>query len=88
MLSQCYKADGGNLKFVGMDSDGIVYILLQGACVSCPSSSITLKNGIERMLMHWVPEVLEVQEVDENYAREWNQQEQKGAGSKSSESPK
>eukprot|EP00759_Apiculatamorpha_spiralis_P040253 PhF_6_TR38891/c0_g1_i1/m.58171/K22074/NFU1, HIRIP5; NFU1 iron-sulfur cluster scaffold homolog, mitochondrial len=70
------QGDGGNLKFVGFD-EGLVYVVLQGACVTCPSSQATLKNGIERMLMHWVPEVLEVQEVDEDFARHFMEEEKK-----------
>jgi Fe-S cluster biogenesis protein NfuA len=61
------RADGGNVRYVGMD-DGTVYVLLEGACKTCPSSGNTLKNGIERMLMHWIPEVVEVVEVDEDFA--------------------
>jgi hypothetical protein len=41
----------------GFDS-GIVLLQLQGSCSGCPSSAITLKSGIERMLMHWIPEVI------------------------------
>lgn len=60
------RGDGGNCRFSGFD-DGVVHVLLEGACKSCPSSGSTLKNGIERMLMHWIPEVLEVVEVDGDY---------------------
>jgi len=65
------QGDGGNLKFVGLSPEGLVFVVLQGACVGCPSSGATLKDGIERMLMHWVPEVVEVQEVDEDFATDW-----------------
>ena len=45
-------------QFVGFDEDsGIVSLRLRGACSGCPSSSATLKGGIENMLMHYVPEV-------------------------------
>eukprot|EP00755_Sulcionema_specki_P028168 Sspe_Gene.89335::Locus_61099_Transcript_1_1_Confidence_1.000_Length_956::g.89335::m.89335/K22074/NFU1, HIRIP5; NFU1 iron-sulfur cluster scaffold homolog, mitochondrial len=64
------QQDGGNIKYVGFD-DGVVLLLMQGACQSCPSSGATLKGGIERMLMHWIPEVLEVQEVEEDFAEEY-----------------
>lgn len=69
------KQDGGNLRFVGMEPDGMVYVVLEGACKSCPSSGHTLKNGIERMLMHWIPEVTEVEEVDEDFAEDFARQE-------------
>ena len=62
------RGDGGNVRYIGMEEDGSVYVLLEGACKSCPSSGATLKNGIERMLMHWIPEVTEVMEVDEDFA--------------------
>lgn len=61
------RADGGNVRFIDMD-DGTVFLLLEGACKSCPSSHITLKSGIERMLMHWIPEVVEAQEVSDEVA--------------------
>lgn len=50
------QEDGGDIVFRKFE-DGIVYVELQGSCVGCPSSSVTLKNGIENMLMHYVPEV-------------------------------
>lgn len=62
-------ADGGNVRYIDMD-DGTVFLLLEGACKTCPSSHITLKSGIERMLMHWIPEVVEAQEVNEEVALE------------------
>jgi Fe-S cluster biogenesis protein NfuA len=54
--------DGGDLTYMGF-KDGIVYVRLSGSCSGCPSSSVTLKQGIERMLMHWIPEVKAIQEV-------------------------
>jgi len=54
--------DGGDIVFVKFDK-GIVYLTLQGACSGCPSSTATLKDGIENMLKHYVPEVHEVQAV-------------------------
>jgi len=41
----------------------VVYLHMRGACAGCPSATITLKNGIERMLLHFVPEVTEVRAV-------------------------
>lgn len=54
--------DGGDIIFRGFH-DGIVQLELHGACSGCPSSTITLKNGIENMLKHYVPEVVAVEAV-------------------------
>ncbi len=51
--------DGGDIVFRGFE-DGIVYLSMQGACAGCPSSTATLKMGIENMLRHYIPEVQEV----------------------------
>lgn len=51
--------DGGDIVFDRFD-DGIVYLHMRGACAGCPSSTATLKAGIENMLKHYVPEVTEV----------------------------
>jgi Fe-S cluster biogenesis protein NfuA len=51
--------DGGDITYRGY-RDGVVYLKMQGACSGCPSSSATLKNGIEALLKHYVPEVNEV----------------------------
>jgi Fe-S cluster biogenesis protein NfuA len=57
-------ADGGDIIFKGFDGgSGTVFLHLQGSCSGCPSSSITLKNGIENMLRHYVPEVSAVEAV-------------------------
>ena len=55
--------DGGDIVFRSFD-DGIVYLNMQGACSGCPSSTMTLKHGIENMLKHYIPEVQEVQAID------------------------
>ncbi|MGE5503912.1 MAG: NifU family protein [Actinomycetota bacterium] len=55
--------DGGDIIFRGFE-DGIVYLHLQGACSGCPSSSATLKHGIENMLRYYVPEVQGVMAVE------------------------
>ncbi|WVN86244.1 uncharacterized protein L203_101405 [Cryptococcus depauperatus CBS 7841] len=56
--------DGGDIEYRGFDEEmGIVKLKLKGSCRGCSSSSVTLKNGIERMLMHYVPEVQSVQQV-------------------------
>jgi len=54
--------DGGDIVFHGFE-DGIVYLHMQGACAGCPSSTMTLKMGIENMLKHYLPEVVEVRPV-------------------------
>ena len=51
--------DGGDITFHGFDQ-GVVYLEMRGACAGCPSSTATLKMGIENMLRHYVPEVVEV----------------------------
>mgnify|MGYP006107528453 CR=1 FL=1 len=55
--------DGGDIVFQRFE-EGIVYLHMQGACSGCPSSTATLKMGIENMLKHYVPEVVEVRPVD------------------------
>ena len=57
------QADGGDLEFIRIDENNIVYIRLVGACGGCPMSSITLKQGIERILKMQVPEVTSVEAV-------------------------
>jgi Fe-S cluster biogenesis protein NfuA len=54
--------DGGDITFHGFDS-GVVYLHMQGACAGCPSSTLTLKHGIENLLRHYIPEVIEVRPV-------------------------
>ena len=54
--------DGGDIIFHDFE-DGVVYLHMQGACSGCPSSTATLKAGIENMLRHYIPEVTEVRSV-------------------------
>ncbi|MEM9853401.1 MAG: NifU family protein [Pseudomonadota bacterium] len=54
--------DGGDITFHGFES-GVVYLHMQGACAGCPSSTLTLKMGIENLLRHYIPEVSEVRPV-------------------------
>ncbi|WP_420548365.1 NifU family protein [Curvivirga sp.] len=51
--------DGGDIVFHGFE-EGVVYLSMRGACAGCPSSTATLKMGIENMLRHYIPEVVEV----------------------------
>jgi len=53
------ESDGGNIEFKSYDA-GKVYVILQGSCSGCPSSTVTLKSGIEGMLKRMVPQVTEV----------------------------
>lgn len=54
--------DGGDIVYRGFDK-GRVYLAMQGACSGCPSSTATLKNGIEQLLRYYVPEVTEVRAI-------------------------
>ena len=56
-------SDGGDIVFRGY-REGVVRLHMQGACSGCPSSSATLKHGIENMLRHYVPEVTSVEQVE------------------------
>lgn len=57
------QADGGDIELVNVTDDGIVQVRLTGACGSCPMSTITLKQGVERTLKERIPEVKSVEEV-------------------------
>ena len=54
--------DGGDITFRGF-KDGIVYLVMKGACSGCPSSTATLRHGIQNLLRHFLPDVREVQAV-------------------------
>ncbi|XP_040569903.1 NFU1 iron-sulfur cluster scaffold homolog, mitochondrial [Lepeophtheirus salmonis] len=56
------QEDGGDIVFMGFD-DGVVKLKMQGSCTSCPSSIVTLKNGVQNMLQFYIPEVLEVEQI-------------------------
>jgi Fe-S cluster biogenesis protein NfuA len=55
-------SDGGDITFRGF-REGVVYLNMRGACAGCPSSTATLKSGIENLLRHFVPDVVEVRPV-------------------------
>ena len=58
------QEDGGDIFYAGFDAQtGIVKVRLAGSCVGCPSSSVTLRNGVENMLMHYIPEVKGIEDV-------------------------
>jgi Fe-S cluster biogenesis protein NfuA len=54
------QSDGGDILFNGLDEDGVVHVTLVGACGTCPVSMMTLKAGVERIIMDRVPGVTEV----------------------------
>jgi len=56
------QADGGDIIFKTLDDDGVVHVVLAGACGSCPISTTTLKAGVERILMDRVPGVTAVED--------------------------
>ena len=55
--------DGGDINFVKL-KDNIVFLELRGACAGCPSSTLTLKSGIENMLKYYIPEIVSVEAVN------------------------
>ena len=57
--------DGGDIIFHSFEN-GVVYLMLKGSCSGCPSSTVTLKSGIENMLKHYIPEVESVEKVSED----------------------
>lgn len=58
------QGDGGDVELVGIDDDNVVTVRLTGACVGCPMSQITLKNGIERIMKQQVPEITAVESAN------------------------
>ena len=60
LIRPSLQADGGDVRLVDVNEDGIVAVELQGACNGCPLSSMTLANGIERILKERVPGVSRV----------------------------
>lgn len=65
------QEDGGDLEFVRFDPDtGIVSLRLRGACRTCSSSSVTLKNGIESMLKHYIEEITAVEQIEDELVEE------------------
>ena len=64
MMRPAIQSDGGDIEVVSVSDDGRVQIRFHGACVGCPSSTMTLKSGIERNLKTYVPGIQEVVAVD------------------------
>ncbi len=68
--------DGGDIFYRGFDPEtGVVKLQMAGACSGCPSSSLTLKSGVENMLRHYIPEVTSVEEVEDSALQEVNKRE-------------
>jgi Fe-S cluster biogenesis protein NfuA len=63
MLRPYLKADGGNVELVDITPENIVQVRLQGACGTCPSSTYTLKMGIEEQMKQYIPDVQSVEQV-------------------------
>jgi len=57
--------DGGDIRLKSF-KDGVAEVMLKGACAGCPSSTVTLKHGVERMIKHYVPEVTSVEAYNIN----------------------
>ncbi|KOC65375.1 NFU1 iron-sulfur cluster scaffold-like protein, mitochondrial, partial [Habropoda laboriosa] len=82
------QEDGGDIVFMGFE-EGIVKLKMQGSCTSCPSSVVTLKNGVQNMMQFYIPEVLGViqveDETDQIAKKEFEKFEEKVTSSKASE---
>ena len=63
LIRPTIQADGGDVQLVEVTPEGVVKVRFQGACIGCPSSSMTLKMGIERNLRQHVPEVTGVEAI-------------------------
>jgi Fe-S cluster biogenesis protein NfuA len=67
IIRPAIQADGGDIVLLEVDQDsGVVTVQLQGACVSCPASTVTMKAGIERIMKDRVPGVTAVVQPDED----------------------
>lgn len=64
LMRPAVQSDGGDIEFVDVTPEHVVRIRLHGACIGCPSSSITLQHGIDRNLRHHVPEVRGVAAIE------------------------
>jgi Fe-S cluster biogenesis protein NfuA len=64
-LRPIIQADGGDVELVNVSADGIVQVRFHGACIGCPSSTMTLKEGLERNIREKVPEVRQVVPIPE-----------------------
>lgn len=64
LIRPAVQADGGDIEFVNLTPENVVQIRMHGACVGCPSSTVTLQTGIERNLRTHVPEVRGIAAID------------------------
>ena len=64
LIRRSLQADGGDVRLVDVNEDGVVSVELQGACKGCPMSQMTLANGVERILKERVPGVTKVVPAD------------------------
>ena len=64
LIRPSLQADGGDVRLVDVNEDGVVSVELQGACRGCPMSQMTLANGVERILKERVPGVTKVVPAD------------------------
>ena len=64
LIRPSLQADGGDVRLVDVNEDGVVWVDLQGACKGCPMSQMTLANGVERILKERVPGVTKVVPAD------------------------
>ncbi|GKY95317.1 hypothetical protein MPSEU_000493500 [Mayamaea pseudoterrestris] len=79
------QEDGGDIRYVDYAEDtGLVTVELAGSCVGCPSSSVTLKQGVENMLMHYIPEITGVQALENEETLDINSDSSSGDGSQKS----
>lgn len=64
LIRPAVQADGGDVELVGVTPDRVVQVRFHGACVGCPSSTMTLQSGIERSLRDRIPEIARVEAID------------------------
>ncbi len=64
LIRPAVQSDGGDIELLDVTPTGVVRVRMHGACVGCPSSSITLRQGIERNLREHIPEITGVQAID------------------------
>jgi Fe-S cluster biogenesis protein NfuA len=64
LIRPAVQADGGDIEFIGVTPDNTVQIRMHGACVGCPSSTVTLQTGIERNLKAHIPEIRGLEAVE------------------------
>lgn len=77
------QEDGGDIRYVGFEEEtGVVTVELAGSCVGCPSSSVTLKQGVENMLKHYIEEITEVVALEEDEREKSSDDEENSSISK------